>query len=70
MQILCKKLLNEIAKEMRDNTTIYADEPQARYDNYSRWLISYQKTLDNIAREKEIASKVENLDKLLEEVNL
>lgn len=59
----------EIAKEMRDNTTIYADEPTARYDCYSRWLISYQKTLENMAREKEIESKVENLDKLLEEVN-
>lgn len=50
-------------------TPITADEPTARYDHYSKWLISYQKVLDNIAREKEIESKVENLDKLLEEVN-
>lgn len=50
-------------------TLITANEPTARYDHYSRWLISYQKTLDNMAREKEIESKVENLDKLLEEVN-
>lgn len=55
--------------ERTAKTPITADEPAARYDNYSRWLISYQKILDNIAREKEIASKVENLDKLLEEVN-
>lgn len=49
--------------------SITADEPTARYDHYSKWLIRYQKTLDNMAREKEIESKVENLDKLLEEVN-
>lgn len=53
----------------RAKTPITADEPTARYDHYSKWLISYQKILANIAREKEIESKVENLDKLLEEVN-
>lgn len=53
----------------RTKTPITADEPTVRYDNYSKWLISYQEELENMAREKEIASKVENLDKLLEEVN-
>lgn len=53
----------------RSKTPITADEPTVRYDNYSKWLISYQEALENIAREKEIASKVENLDKLLEEIN-
>lgn len=53
----------------RAKTPITANEPTAQYDNYDRWLIKYQKTLDDMAREKEIENKVENLDKLLEEVN-
>lgn len=60
---------SEAQKYERVKTPITADEPKTRYDNYNKWLIDYQKTLENMVHEKEIASKVENLNKLLEEVN-
>lgn len=49
--------------------SITANEPIARYDNYSKWLIGYQAILDKTAIEKEIENKVNDLDKLLKEVN-
>lgn len=67
-EFMCER--DAVAQKYKSSkTSITANEPIARYDNYTRWLISYQEAVNNMARENEIESRVENLDKLLEEVN-
>lgn len=64
-----EKIYDDTNKNHRVYNTIKANEPLAKFYNYEYWLYQHKKDLDEQALENEIESRVENIAKLLEEVN-